>query len=213
VFENMKKVDVYNIEGKKVAQVELDAHVFDVEKNDALLHQVYVAQAANRRSGTAHTKIRSEVRGGGRKPWRQKGTGNARAGSIRSPLWRGGGVIFGPLKKRNYTKSINEKMKQKALCIALSEKVRSEKFFVIDSLQLKEMKTKNIATLLNALKIDKSVLMGLATVEAPTYKAARNIQKTSPMETRKFNVYDVMNAECIVLSKDSLQELNEKYAQ
>ncbi len=209
----MKKVDVYNIEGKKVADVALSEGVFGLEANDALVHQVYVAQAANRRSGGAHTKIRSDVRGGGRKPWRQKGTGNARAGSIRSPLWRGGGVTFGPLKEKNYTKSINVKMKRKALLIALSEKARNGKIVVVDSLVIKEPKTKVVAAFLDNAKMYTSTLFGLATQESDTYKAVRNIEKASSLETQKLNVYDVMNADSIVLSQESLKELEGKYIQ
>lgn len=208
----MKKVDVYNIEGKKIADTALSDVVFGVESNDALVHQVYVAQAANRRSGSAHTKIRSDVRGGGRKPWKQKGTGNARTGSIRNPIWRGGGTIFGPLKENNYTKSINIKMKKKALVTALSDKVRSDKIRVIDSLHLKDVKTKVIVGMINGIGIDKSTLIGFSTEETGNHIAARNIENVSAIETDKLNVYDVLNAEYVVLSKDSLKQLEAKYA-
>lgn len=208
----MKKVDIYNIEGKKVADVKLSEVVFGVDSNDALVHQVYVAQAANRRSGSAHTKIRSDVRGGGRKPWKQKGTGNARTGSIRNPIWRGGGTIFGPLKGNNYGKSINIKMKQKALLTALSEKARNEKIYVIDSLKLKEVKTKAVAGMIDGIGIEKTALIGFAVEEAGNHIAARNIEKISAIETDKLNVYDILNAEYLVLSKDSLKQLEAKYA-
>lgn len=207
----MKKIDVYNIEGKKVSDVALNDKVFGIEKNDALVHQVYVAQSANRRSGSAHTKIRSDVRGGGKKPWKQKGTGNARTGSIRNPLWRGGGVIFGPLKGKNYTQSINEKMKQKALLIALSEKVRNEKIRIVEDLALEQPKTKVIAGFLSTVGITKSTLIALAKNESGTYKASRNIDRVTALEAEKLNVFDVMNAEYLVVSKETLKQLDTKY--
>ncbi len=207
----MKKVDIYNLEGNKVSDMELNDSVFGVERNNALVHQVYVAQAANRRSGSAHAKIRSDVRGGGKKPWKQKGTGNARAGSIRSPLWRGGGVTFGPLKGKNYAKNINEKMKRKALLIALSEKARMDKIFVIDSLKMDELKTKIVFSMIKNIGIEKNMLFGLAISESDTYKATRNVEKAKTIETEKLNVYDVMNAEYLVLSAESLNQIEKKY--
>lgn len=208
----MKKLDVYNIEGKKVSDVSLNEAVFGLESNDALVHQVFVAQSANRRSGSAHTKIRSDVRGGGRKPWKQKGTGNARTGSIRNPIWRGGGTIFGPLKGNNYAKAINTKMKRKALLTALSEKVRSEKVRVVDSLKLKEAKTKTIAEMLKGMEMNKSALIGFSVEESGNHIAARNIEKITAIETDKLNVYDVLNAEYLILSEDSLKQIEAKYA-
>lgn len=207
----MKKVDVYNIEGKKTADLTLNEQVFGVESNDALLHQVFVAQSANRRSGNAHTKIRSDVRGGGRKPWKQKGTGNARTGSIRNPIWRGGGITFGPLKIRNFSKSINAKMKRKALLIALSEKVRNDKLRVVDSLKMDEAKTKIVAGMLGGMDMDKSAVIGFSMEEKGGHLAARNIEKINAMETDQLNVFDVMNSEYLVLSKDSIKQLEAKY--
>lgn len=208
----MKKLDVYNLEGKKVADVSLSETVFGVESNDVLVHQVYVAQSANRRSGSSHTKIRSDVRGGGKKPWKQKGTGNARTGSIRNPIWRGGGIIFGPLKEKNYSKGINEKMKRKALVIALSEKARSEKIRIVDSLLLEDKKTKVIAGMMKGIGIEKTAIVGFSNAEAGCYKAARNINKVNAMATDQLNVYDVMNAEYLVVSQDSLKQIEAKYA-
>ncbi len=209
----MKKVDIYNLEGKKVASMDLNDQIFGLEKNDALVHQVYVAQSANRRSGSAHAKIRSEVSGGGKKPWKQKGTGNARTGSIRNPIWRGGGIIFGPLKDKNYTKGINIKMRRKALLVALSQKAEAGKIRVIDTLVLEVPKTKTVSTMLKNIGIDKSVLLGLGSGENESYKAVRNIAKTNVIETEKLNVYELLNAEYLVLSKESLQQLDNKYAQ
>ncbi len=208
----MTKIDLYNIEGKKSGDVTLDEAVFGLEKNDALVHQVYVAQAANRRSGSAHTKIRSDRRGGGKKPWKQKGTGNARTGSIRNPIWRGGGITFGPLNTRNFKKSINNKMKQKALLIAFSEKVRNDKMRVVDSLDITDKKTKVVVGLLTGMEINKTSIIGFSNDESGNYLAARNIERTNAMETNQLNVYDVLNAEYLILSKDSVNQLVEKFA-
>jgi large subunit ribosomal protein L4 len=138
----MIKIDIYNLEGKVIDNISLNDQIFGLDENDILVHQVYVAQAANRRLGSSHTKTRGERRGGGRKPWKQKGTGNARTGTIRNPIWRGGGIIFGPRKNQNFSKNINSKMKKKALLIALSGKLKNEKIKIIDSLKLAENKTK-----------------------------------------------------------------------
>ncbi|HIP50167.1 MAG TPA: 50S ribosomal protein L4 [Candidatus Pacebacteria bacterium] len=208
----MIKLDVYNvIEGKKDGDIELSNAVFGVEKNDALVHQVYVAQAANRRSGSAHTKIRSQRRGGGKKPWKQKGTGNARTGSIRNPIWRGGGVIFGPLNTRNFKKSINTKMKQKALLVVLSEKVRGGKVRIVDSLNIADNKTKVVANMIVGMGLDKSMVIGFSASESGSYVAARNINKVNAVETNQLNVFDMLNSDFLVLSKDSVEQLTNKY--
>ncbi len=207
----MIKLDVYNIEGKKESDIELNDTVFGVEKNDALVHQVYVAQAANRRSGSAHTKSRSDRRGGGKKPWKQKGTGNARTGSIRNPIWRGGGVTFGPLNTRNFKKSINAKMKRKALLVALSEKVRGDKIRIVDSLNVADNKTKVVANMIAGMGLDKSIVIGFSIDESGSYIAARNINKVNAMETGQLNVFDLLNSEYLVLSKDSIKQLTNKY--
>lgn len=208
----MKKVDVYNIEGKKVSDFDLNDAVFACEKNNALVHQVYVAQAANRRSGSAHTKGRSDVRGGGRKPWKQKGTGNARTGSIRNPIWRGGGITFGPLKTNSYTKAINVKMKKKALLVALAEKIKQDKVIVVDSFALEDKKTKIISNFLKSMKITQSALFGFSIEEKGVYIAARNIEKVKTIETNQLNVYDILNAEYLIVSVDSMKQLESKYS-
>ena len=207
----MTKLDVYNIEGKKDGNIEISDAVFGVEKNDALVHQVYVAQAANRRSGSAHTKTRSQRRGGGKKPWKQKGTGNARTGSIRNPIWRGGGVTFGPLNTRNFKKSINTKMKRKALLIALSEKVRGDKVRVVDSLNVADNKTKIVSNMIDGIGIDKSMVIGFSADESGSHVAARNIDKVNAVETNQLNVFDVLNSDYLILSKDSVEQLTNKY--
>lgn len=195
-----------------MSTVTLSDAVFAAEGSDALVHQVYVAQAANRRNGHAHTKIRSEVSGGGKKPWRQKGTGNARTGSIRNPLWKGGGIIFGPTKDKNYGKNINAKMKKQALALALTKKAQSGNVRVVESFVMDAIKTKPMAALLRTMGVSGGAVVTLAQRETDSYKAARNIANVVPMETEKLNVYDVMNARYVVLSVDALKQLDAKYA-
>ena len=208
----MISVDLYNIKGEKIGNLDLPEDVFGLESNDALLHQVYVAQAANRRSGSAHTKNRSAVRGGGRKPWKQKGTGNARTGSIRNPIWRGGGIVFGPTKHKNYKKNVNIKMRKRALFVAISEKIRNNKFLVVDSLNSEEVKTKVFKNFFHPLGLCKfSSIVGLASNEREMYKAIRNLEKKNAVEVDKFNVYDLLNSQYVVVSKDGVEVLKEKF--
>ncbi len=207
----MTTVNLYNIEGKKIGDVELPEIVFGLESNDKLLHQVYVSQSANRRVGSANTKKRSEVRGGGRKPWKQKGTGNARTGSIRNPIWRGGGIVFGPTKDKNFSKNINAKMKRKAMLIALSEKAKAGKVCVIESLVLNEIKTKQMSNLFNNVEIKTSTLVGLSENEKDTYKAVKNIDKKNACEVEKFNTYDILNSDFVMISKDGIKVLENRF--
>ncbi len=207
----MTTVNLYSIEGKKTGSVDLPETVFGLESNKTLLHQVYVSQSANRRVGSASTKKRSDVRGGGRKPWKQKGTGNARTGSIRNPIWRGGGIVFGPSKNKNFSKSINAKMKRRAMLIALSEKARSGKVCVIESLVLDEVKTKKMSNLFNNVKIKTSTLIGLSDNERDTYKAVKNIEKKKACEVEKFNTYDILNSDFIMISKDGIKILESQF--
>lgn len=207
------KAELYSIEGKKTGDIDLPKGVFDVPSNNELVHQVYVAQDANRRTGSAHTKVRSAVRGGGKKPWKQKGTGNARTGSIRNPIWRGGGTIFGPSKLRNYSKAINSKMKRKALLIALSEKARNNKVIVSETLTLTENKTKNFAQFLAGTSVTgRSFVLALDLDARGTHVAVKNIPKSNAMEVEKLNVFDIMNAQYLILSKESLKQLEKLVA-
>jgi large subunit ribosomal protein L4 len=207
----MIKVAVYNLGGMKVEDMKLSDNVFSVSKNDILLHQVYVSQFANKRTVIAHTKNRGERKGTGKKPWRQKGTGNARVGSRRTPVWRKGGVVFGPTKDRNFKKKINKKMNQKAILIALSEKMRSKNLVVVDEIKLKERKTKEFAQALTNLKIKGSALVGLAGKEKDLYLYSRNIPKVSPIPTGNLNVFDILNNKYLILSKESIKFLENKY--
>ncbi len=187
--------------------------IFNMPANDSLLHQVYVAQSANRRQVLAHTKDRAETAGSGKKPWAQKGTGRARTGAARNPIWRGGGTIFGPTKNRNFKKKINDKMKRKALLIALSEKARSKNFMVVDEMKLKEKKTKEFAKALKNLKIKGSALIGISDSEKDIYLCSRNIPKADPISVKQLNVFDILNHKNLILSKESVKFLEEKYKQ
>lgn len=207
----MIKIDVYNLDGKVAGDISLSEKVFGLGDNNDLVHQVYVAQAANRRSGSAHTKIRGEKRGGGKKPWKQKGTGNARTGSIRNPIWKGGGVVFGPRKDINFYKAVNTKMRKKALLIVLSAKIKSEKIIVVESLSLPENKTKFFVKMLDGMNLNKSVLMNFGKEERDSYKAARNIKKVNTMEADKLNVFDLMNSEYLVISENAIKQIEDRY--
>ncbi len=205
------KVNVLDMNAKKVADIELNENVFGVEYNEALIHQVVVAQLANRRQGTKSTLTRTEVRGGGKKPWRQKGTGRARQGSIRSPQWTGGGVVFAP-KPRDFAQKINKKMKVAATLSALSAKVTDNDFIVLDKIALKEAKTKYIANMLKAMSIDNSVLLVVAQDDEAVKRACANIANLTLINADLLNVYDLAaNAKCI-FTKDAVAKIEEVYA-
>ena len=212
----MKQI-VYNQKGEEVGKIELPAKIFDLELNKDLVHQVVVAQMANARKVIAHTKDRSERRGGGRKPWRQKGTGRARHGSIRSPIWRGGGISFGPTKERVFTKKVNKKMKQKALFIALSSKVRDNEMILLDKLEIKETKTKVMQVILNNLRkklkkdLDKSVLIVLPKTDVDIIRTSNNIPKTKIIRADSLNVLDVLNYKYFLMLQDSIDIIKKTY--
>jgi large subunit ribosomal protein L4 len=205
------KFPVYNLEGKKVKDIELSEKVFGLKENDALLHQVYVSQYANRRHVLAHTKDRAERAGSGKKPWRQKGTGRARAGSVRSPIWRKGGVIFGPTKDRNFKRVIPQKMNRKALAIALSGKARDKEVVVVDSLKLRELKTKSMRQAVDNLKLKGSILVGLSKSEALTSRASRNIPEVDSAVVENLNVFDILNHKYLVVSEEGIKSLEKRY--
>ncbi len=205
------KVNVLDMNAKKVADIELNENVFGVEYNEALIHQVVVAQLANKRQGTKSTLTRTEVRGGGKKPWRQKGTGRARQGSIRSPQWTGGGVVFAP-KPRDFAQKINKKMKVAATLSALSAKVTDNDFIVLDKIALKEAKTKYIAKMLKAMSIENSVLLVVANDDEAVKRACANIANLTLINADLLNVYDLAaNAKCI-FTKDAVAKIEEVYA-
>ncbi len=213
----MPKEIVYNQEGKEVEKVELPAEVFGLEMNKELVCQALNAQRANARKVIAHTKDRSETRGGGRKPWRQKGTGRARHGSIRSPIWRGGGITFGPTKEKVFTQKINKKMKRKALFMALSSKVEDKESILLDKLELAEAKTKKMAEILNKLKtklkkdLDKGVLIVLPAANTKIVKATRNIPKVKSIRADSLNVYDILSYRYLLMPKKSIEVIREHF--
>lgn len=200
------KVNVYNQKGEKAGQVELAEEIFGVKLSKDLLHQVVVSQMANRRQGTAHTKDRSEVRGGGKKPWRQKGTGRARHGSRRSPIWVGGGVTFGPRNEKDYKKIIPVKMKKKALFMALSDRVKSDNLIVLDKLAIEKPKTKDIFALLQKLPCkDAKTLLVFPKYEQNLVLSARNLDGVATMEARELNALDVLSYKWLIMSKEGIE--------
>ncbi len=207
----MITLPVYNLEGKEVNSIELDERVFALPKNDALLHEVYVSLSANERGVYAHTKGRGERKGSGKKPWKQKHTGRARAGSVRSPLWRKGGVVFGPKKDRNFSKKINRKVRQKAMKIALSEKVRSGTLRIVDSFLLSEWKTRRIAMALSALSVSgKSAVIAFSQGEVGVDRASRNISKISSFPIHTLNTKELLDHQFLLLSTTAIADLEKR---
>lgn len=199
---------MYNQSAEKIGTVSLPDSVFAVPANNDLLHQIISAQIANKRQILAHAKTRSEVRGGGKKPWRQKGTGRARHGSIRSPIWKGGGVTFGPTKERDFKKKVNKKSVRKALVVALSEKARNGGIVMLDSVNLNEPKTKEVAVILKSFR-DKlsrigSVLIVLPSANKGLYRASKNIQKLGVIEARNLNPLEVLSYKNLMVLKDAM---------
>ena len=207
----MPKIDVYDINGKKVKELELNEAVFGIEPNEAVVHSVLVNFLANQRQGTQNTKTRSEVSGGGKKPWRKKGTGRARQGSIRAPQWIKGGIALGP-KPRSYKYTVNKKERALAIRSVLSAKVLENELVVVDNMPLKEIKTKEMVKALNNLKVEGKALIMLPTKNENIQKSARNIEgvKTTLVET--INVYDLLKYNKLVVTEDTVKKLEEVYA-
>ncbi len=206
----MANVSVYNMEGKEVGTIELNDAVFGVKVNEHLVHMAVVQQLANNRQGTQKAKTRSEVSGGGRKPWRQKGTGHARQGSTRSPQWTGGGVVFAPVP-RDYSFKMNKKEKRAALKSALTSKVQDAKLIVLDELKFDEIKTKNFANVMSNLNVNKGLVV-IAENDANVVLSARNMADVNTTLVNTMNVYDVMKANTVVLTKDAVAKIEEVYA-
>ncbi len=204
------KIDIYNQKGEKTGQTELPKEIFEVPMNSDLVHQVIVSQMANQRQGGAKAKDRSEVRGGGRKPWRQKGTGRARHGSIRSPLWMGGGVTFGPVKERNFKRVIPKKMRRKALFMVLSQKVRDKELVVLDQMKLEEIKTKHMAEIIKKLKLTKA-LIALSRIDKYLILSTRNIPDISAIQARELNCLDVLKYKYLVMPEESIKIIKETF--
>ena len=206
----MAKVAVYNMEGKEVDSIELNDSIFGVEINEHLVHMAVLQQLANNRQGTQKAKTRSEVRGGGKKPWRQKGTGHARQGSTRAPQWTGGGVVFAP-KPRDYSFKMNKKEKKIALLSALSSKVNDSKIVVLDSFNLDEIKTKKFAEVMNNIKVSNALFV-IEGENKNVVLSGRNIPTVKVSATNEINTYDVLKYDTLVVTKAAVEKLEEVYA-
>lgn len=205
------KTKVYNLEGKETGEVELPERIFNVPVNEDLIHQVVVAQMANAREVLADTKDRGEVSGGGKKPWKQKGTGRARHGSTRSPIWKGGGVTFGPTSDRNFEKRINKKMKAKALFMVLSEKLREQKILVLEDVVMAKPSTKEMLKSLVKLSIKSKALLALGKKNDNVIKSVGNIASVSLIASDSLNVVDLLKNDLFVVNKEGLKKIEETY--
>ena len=206
----MASVSVYNMEGKEVGTIELNDAVFGVKVNEHLVHMAVVQQLANKRQGTQKAKTRGEVSGGGRKPWRQKGTGHARQGSIRAPQWKGGGVVFAPVP-RDYSFKLNKKEKRAALKSVLTSRVQDGKLIVVDDLKFDEIKTKKFKAVMDNLKVSKALVV-LADNDEKVVLSARNIPAVKTAQVNTINVYDILKGDTLVLTKDAVAKIEEVYA-
>lgn len=205
-------INVHNQEGKKIEQIELPKEIFEIKLNTDLVHQVVLVQTANQRQGSAKAKTRAEVRGGGRKPWRQKGTGRARVGSIRSPIWRGGGVTFGPIAEKVFKKRIPKKMRRKALFMVLSVKAKENLLLVLDKLEIEKPKTKAMAKVLNKLFLKKgSGLIVLPKINKSVILSVKNIPKTGTIQAKDLNVLDLLSYKYLVMPKEAIKIIKETF--
>lgn len=207
----MPKIDVYNMQGKKVSDIELNENIFGIKPNEKVVHTALVNYMANQRQGTANTKTRAEVSGGGRKPWKQKGTGRARQGSIRAPQWFKGGIALGP-KPRDYRYTINKKERRLAIKSVLSSKVLENNLVVVDKLELDEIKTKNMVNVLENLKVEGKILIILPEKNLNVQKSAKNIEGVKTGLVNTINVYDLLKYNKLILTVDSVKSLEEVYA-
>lgn len=211
------KTNVYNQKAEAVGELKLSDKVFSVKSNDALVHQAVVTQMGNERQVLAHTKTRAEVRGGGKKPWKQKGTGRARVGSSRSPLWRGGGIIFGPRNERNFSAKINKKMRQKAMCMVLSDKVSTNSLVVLESLELPKIKTKSFDEILKSFESKvvnngrRNILIIDSGKTETAHKSARNLRGVEILNLENLNIIDVLKYRNLMLTSDTVKILEERY--
>lgn len=206
-------IDIVDKKGKKADTMSVPVEIFGVEGNDALVHQVYTIKRSNQRRPYAHTKTRADVRGGGQKPWRQKGTGRARHGSRRSPIWVGGGITFGPRSERNFAKKVNTKMNRKAIAVVLSSKVRDKTVTVVDSLEFENPSTKQAVALLDALKKNNQSSIVFGTKQDNNFiKSFRNIQRIKPQSVNRINIVDLLHHKNCIFSQAGLQILIDTYA-
>jgi large subunit ribosomal protein L4 len=208
----MPKVKIYNLKDGKKKDIELNPDIFDVEIKDNVLHRAVECQLANSRGRYAVSRRRAEVKGGGRKPWKQKGTGRARHGSIRSPLWKGGGVVFGPNAEKNYTKKINKKEKRKALFMALTSKVKEKKFIVVDELKLEKISTKKLLESLNKLPSkDNNSLVVMPKKDEIIQKSSSNLEKVKAINISNINILDILTHDYLVLTNEAVTNFEEVY--
>ena len=207
----MPTIELLNMQGERVGEIALHPLIFDCKVKKSLLHDVARMLMNNQRRGTASTKTRGEVRGGGKKPWRQKGTGRARAGSTRSPIWKGGGIVFGP-KPRDYRFVLPKKVRRAALCSALSAKAQGNQIMVLDSLSLAQPKTKEIARLLDVLKVQGKALLVTGSPDLNVYKSGRNIPGVKTVVARQLNVLDILNHDTLIMTKDAVASVEEVFA-
>src|SRR3989338_8393092 len=206
------QIAVYNTQGEQVRNLELNPGIFGIKPNSAVLHEVVVAQRANSRQVSANTKTRGEVSGGGKKPWKQKGTGRARQGSIRSPQWRGGGIVFGPRSERNFSKKINKKTRRTAIQMVLSDRAASGEIFVLDSFAIPDNKTKKAASLLQALPLKKGkTMLALPSSAKAAGRLAANINRVTPMWVGSLNVVDLLNHANLVTTVEGIKEIEKMY--
>ncbi|NMC56438.1 MAG: 50S ribosomal protein L4 [Eubacteriaceae bacterium] len=205
----MPKIDVLNIKGEKVDEITLSDAIFGIEPNEALVHQVVTAQLANKRQGTQSAKTRAEVRGGGRKPWKQKGTGRARTGSTRNPIWTGGGITFAP-KPRDYTMQVNKKMRRLAMKSVFSAKYNANELIILDKLEIAQPKTKEMVAILNNLKAPQALIV-LDKKDDNVIRSANNIQKVQTSQVNTINTYDMLRYNHLILTVDSLKKIEEVY--
>lgn len=207
----MPRIQVYNMNGEKLKQMNISKEVFGIEPNEVVMHAAVVNYLANQRQGTQSTLTRTEVRGGGRKPWRQKGTGHARQGSTRAPQWRHGGVALGP-KPRDYSYSLNKKVKRLAMKSALSSKVLEKDMIVLDNITLEEYKTKAVVAMLKALEVNNKALIVMPAIDAKLQKSANNIPGVKTTLVNTLNVYDILNHDKLVMTVDAVKKIEEVYA-
>ncbi|HCP08430.1 MAG TPA: 50S ribosomal protein L4 [Candidatus Moranbacteria bacterium] len=207
----MAQVKIYNLEGKEIESLELNDSVFGLPKNDDLVHQVFVSLTANQRQVLAHTKNRGDRAGSGIKPWAQKGTGRARVGSSRTPTWRGGGIAFGPRSDRNFSKKINKKMNAKAIATVLSGKLKDSELIIVEKMDLAEKKTKNMSAAMKKLNFKGRALIAFGDNELEMMRVTSNLPKVNNISVKKLNVLDMLNNKNLILSKESVRFLEEKY--
>jgi len=209
----MIKVKVYNLEGAETGEMELSEGIFGVEMKDDLVHQAFVAHISNSRQVLADTKDRGEVRGGGKKPWKQKGTGRSRHGSSRSPIWKGGGVTFGPTSDRNYSKKINKKMKTKALFMVLSSKLRDNEMIILDDLKLNKVSTKTMSGVFKKLPVKGKILFSLGKKNEQVSKSIKNIPNVSMIASDSLNVADLLKNKTFIIDKKGIEMIGKVYKQ